>query len=96
MKKQKIIVFCVKCNDMIQRIIKQTLFTLSGIFRHIGSKMNKKIIYIIIAIIIIMGGTLFDVMFIRTYTFYEYMFICFWEFIIFGLGLFVGYKITNP
>jgi len=57
--------------------------------------MKKRLMFIFFGIIFILGGTLFDATFIRNYTVFEYIVICTWEFVIFALGLFVGYKICE-
>jgi len=57
--------------------------------------MNKKLLLILLGLIIILGGTLFDAVFIRAYTFFEYAVICTWEFIIFGMGMFAGYMFND-
>lgn len=57
--------------------------------------MKKKLMYILLGILVILGGTLFDVMFIRAYTFIEYIFICSWEFAILSMGIYIGYKIYD-
>lgn len=56
---------------------------------------NLSILYLGIGIFVILGGTLIDAIFIRSYTFIEYLVICTWEFVIYLLGIITGYIITK-
>ena len=53
-------------------------------------KMNKTITIISLGMIVVLGGVLFDIIFVRAYTLFGYIFICSWELMIFALGIFVG------